>query len=100
MALFGRHTAADLQRHARLAAWVRARSPLALFGVMFGTLAVLDFFTPLGVVFGLAAIVLGFRGLSDLRRQPQLAGHRLCRISIALGALGLIMSTTFIITMY
>jgi len=100
MALFGRNSQADLQRQDRIQQWIRARSPFALFGGLFGILAVLDFFTPLGLAFGLLAIGLGIRGMYHLRRQPELLGARLCRAAIVLGALGFILSVAFVLVMY
>jgi hypothetical protein len=100
MALFGRHSQAELQRQERIQGWIRARSPFALFAGLFSTLSLLDFFTPLGPLCGITAIVLALRGRAHLRQRPDLLGHRLCRASLVLGALGFLAGVTFMLTMY
>ena len=98
MALFGRESTADRDRVERVRLWAQARSPLALFSLMFGLLSVLDFFTMvLGVPLALAAILLGALGLRDLRLRPDRLGRRLCIAGIVLGCAGLMLGAAFFI---
>lgn len=98
MALFGRPSAADDRRAERVRFWVQQRSPFALAGVMFGTLAVLDFFTGvIGIAFAIAAVVCAALGLRDLRRRPALLGRRLCIAGFVLGGIGFMLSLAFFI---
>ena len=96
MALFGRETAGERQRVERLQTWMRARSPYALFSVLFGAVAALDFLTlVLGVALGSVALVLGAIGLRELKRKPELRGRRLCVTGMVLGGAGIVLSTVF-----
>jgi len=93
MALFGRDSQADLQRAQRFKAWFSQRTPYAILSAAAGLFSVVDFWTMvLGVIAGVAAIVLGTRGLKELREQPSLKGRRLCLAGITLGVLGLLLS--------
>ena len=90
MALFGKQSQADQKRAHAVKAWAQARSPYALFSSLFGAMAIIDSITGvLGVLFGLTAVVLGVRGLSDLKRRRHLLGHRLCYVGLTLGAAGM-----------
>jgi hypothetical protein len=100
MGLFGRETQRDRLRIEAMQQWVRARTPLAPLGAGAGVLSILDFFTPIGVVLGLTAVVMGVRGLGQIQRQPHLLGRRLCRTAIVLGCIGLVLSIGFIFWAY
>lgn len=95
MALFGRESDADQRRAERVRLWAQARSPQALFSVMLGLLAVVDFFTPIGFIGGVAAIVLGVRARRHIRLNPHLLGGRLAMAGIVLGAVGIVLSVAF-----
>src|SRR5262245_42832514 len=96
MALFGKPSAADDQRAERAKIWVQQRSPFSIISVMFGVLAVLDFFTGVvGAAFAVAAIALALIGLNDLTRRPQMLGRRLCITGLVLGVLGLVLCIAF-----
>lgn len=93
MAFLGRDSQADLQRVERFKAWTSARTPYAIISAAAGLLSIVDFWTMvLGVIAGIAAIALGFRGLRDLREKPRLLGYRLCITGIVLGSIGLVLS--------
>ncbi len=90
MAFLGRESAADTARAERYRAWARARSPYALFAVLFGTVSVIDSITMvIGLACGIVALVLGVLGLRDLERNPTRLGHRLCVTAMGLGMLGI-----------
>ncbi|MCE9592160.1 MAG: DUF4190 domain-containing protein [Planctomycetes bacterium] len=95
MALFGRESRADQERAERVRLWAQKRSPFALYSSMLGVIAVVDFFTPIGFIVGIAAVVLGIRGLKQIQREPALLGRRLAVVGITLGSLGVISSTIF-----
>lgn len=59
------------------------RNPDALASYLFGMLAALPL---LGLLFGVAAVALGVRGLSHARDFPRSGGQLQSRIGIALGA--------------
>ena len=93
MAIFGQPSRAAEQRADRVGQWIRARSPLGLLSVMFGVIAVVDCWTlALGVIMGVAAIVMGIIGHVKSKRTHQHRGVGLCNIGIGLGYLGLVLS--------
>lgn len=59
------------------------RNPDALASYLFGILSPLPL---LGLLFGVAAVVLGVKGLRHGRRHPQADGRLQSRIGISLGA--------------
>lgn len=90
MALFGRETRANVERAERYRVWAQARTPYALFGMLFGIISVLDSFTlVLGVPAGLLAVMLGWLARRDLQRNPEKLGHRLALGAIVLGCMGI-----------
>lgn len=86
MAMFGRESERDKQRAERVRSWVHARSPYAVVAPLMAALALVDICTPIGLVLGPVSIVVGVLGLRDLRRRPELVGHRLCYAAIIGGA--------------
>lgn len=100
MALFGRESHVERERAERVRLWVHARTPFALFSVMTGMLALIDFFTPLALPLGIAAMVLGWKGLNDIDRRPAMLGRRLCRAGMLLGGFGLLVSVIFHVRMW
>ena len=95
MALFGRETQADIERAERIKAWLGARSPYALFAMMFGLLSVVDSLTMIiGFISGIVAIILSFLARSDIKANPGMLGLRLCNTALVLGILGVALSIT------
>lgn len=93
MAFLGRDSQTDLRRIERLKAWLALRTPYAPISVAAGIISIVDCWTLiLGIAAGVAAMGLGFRGLRDVKEQPQLLGRRLCLTGILLGAIGLVLS--------
>ena len=98
MAFLGRESDADRARAERVRDWVQRRPPSAIASVMLGAVAVIDFFTlVLGVLLGLIAIGLGLHARRELRRRPELVGHRLAAAGVALGCCALLLSAAFYI---
>lgn len=90
MAFLGRETEADAARRDRFKRWAEARSTYALVAMALGVLSVVDVITMvLGVIFGVAAIVVAALGLRELKDHPELLGHKLCYAGAALGVLGI-----------
>lgn len=93
MAFLGRESEADLRRAQRVRQWAQARNPNALAAMLFGLIAAVDWITiVLGIPCGLAAIVLGLRGLGQIRRANGQLGRRLCLTAIGLGSVGVLLS--------
>ncbi len=101
MGLFGRESKADTARADAFKAWISARSGHALVSTAMGVVAILDAFTLiLGVLAGIAAIILGFKGLETLERKPELMGKRFCYAGMALGGLGICFSLLMWLVIY
>lgn len=101
MALFGRETVADQQRAERIKAWIAARSPMSLCSVFFGVLSIVDAVTlVIGLLAGVAAVILALKGLLDIRRRPALLGRRLSFTGLALGTLGIMLTLLMATVVY
>ena len=96
MGLFGKPSKADIRRSQRFKEWSRARSPYAIYSCVVGIVALLDFITPLGLIFGVVAIVLAVRGFRDIKERPQMLGRRLCYTGAVMGSVGFVLSVTVI----
>lgn len=93
MAFLGRDSQTDLRRIERLKVWLALRTSYAPISVAAGIISIVDCWTLiLGIAAGVAAMGLGYRGLRDVKEQPQLLGRRLCLTGILLGAIGLVLS--------
>jgi len=69
-------------------------SGLAIGGLVTGILGIIIscVFWPIGVILGLAGLVLGILGLNEIKKQPGMQGKEMAIIAIVLGALGLVIA--------
>ena len=91
MAVFGRPSKTSVDRAARAKVWIEARTRLGLVSIMLGVIALIDAWTMIiGLLAGAAAIIVGQKGLRQIKEQPGLLGRRLCIAGTIMGAIGII----------
>lgn len=101
MGLFGKESSRDVARADAFKAWISARPGEAVISLGAGVVALLDAFTVvIGLLAGMLAIVMGYRGLARIRLEPQLLGKRLCFAGIILGCLGITLSLVLWLIVY
>jgi len=101
MALFGKESVKDTARADAFKAWILARPGEAIISLCSGFLAVLDAFTVvIGLAAGVAAIILGRRGLKRIEQEPHQLGKRLCVTGMILGSLGITLSLLLWLVVY
>lgn len=101
MALFGKESSKDVARADAFKAWITARPGEAIISMGAGAMAMLDAFTVvIGVFAGIAAIIMGRRGLKRIEQSPELLGKRLCKTGMVLGSLGIATSLVLYFVVY
>lgn len=101
MGLLGKESSRDAARADAFKVWISARPGEAVISAGAGVVAMLDAFTVVvGLLAGVLAIVMGYRGVKRIATQPELLGKRLCITGMILGSLGITMSMVLWLVIY
>ena len=101
MGFLGKESSKDVARADAFKAWISARPGEAIISMGAGAMAMLDAFTVvIGVLAGMAAIIIGRRGLKRIEQSPELLGKRLCKTGMILGSLGIVTSLVLYFIIY
>lgn len=101
MGLFGKESSRDVARADAFKAWITARPGMAVVSLCLGVVSMLDAVTVIiGIGAGIAAVITGYRGLAQIKREPALLGNRLCVTGMVLGVLGIALSLILWLVVY